>query len=211
MLAFDYDPSTSTNRRFDADGRLHVERSVLSRAQVDDYLAEEIPHWREAGLRAGTLVPLFRDPDELRRAAPSFDGVPLMSRHVPTSAADPQSDLVIGCVMRPSWEAPDLMGELVVWDEAAIRRIQRMDEEGAGAGLSCGYRFQVRWESGSDRGMRFAGRMCAISGNHVALVDRPRVAAAQVGDAAPARTPLERAARFAPGIMKVSIGPVGYF
>jgi hypothetical protein len=209
MLAFAYDRST-TNRWTDADGRLHVERSIISRAQVDDYLAEEVPGWQALGLKAGTLVPLFRDPDELRRAAPAFDGLPLLSKHVAVTADAPRSDLVVGVVMDPRWEAPDLVASLIVWDGDAIARIEAADEQGTGCGISCGYRYECDMTPGSDGGVRYRAVMRRISPNHVSLVDSPRVRGAFVGDAAPSVTTFHRAARIAPGLAKVSLGPV-YF
>jgi hypothetical protein len=60
------------------------------------------------------------------------------------------------------------------------------------------------------KGQAFDGFMSKLSGNHIALVDSPRITNAFVGDAAPARTPFESAARYAPGLRKINIGPV-YF
>jgi uncharacterized protein len=100
-LAFD---RSSAGRWVDIDGRLHVPRSVISRAEVSDYLAEEVPSWQALGLKAGTLVPLFRDPDELRKAAPAFDGAPLLSKHVAVTAAAHRPDLVVGVVLNPDFE-----------------------------------------------------------------------------------------------------------
>jgi uncharacterized protein len=208
MLALDR--SASMNRWFDVDQRLHIGRSVLSRAQVDNYLAEEIPDWEALGLRRGTLVPLFRAPDELRRATPAFDGLPLLSKHVPITAATHRPDLVVGVVMDPRWEDPDLVASLIVWDSASIRRIEEADEQGAGCGISCGYRYEADMRSGSDGGMRYAGVMRRIIPNHVSLVSSPRVRGAFVGDAAPSLSARESAARIAPGIMRTTIGPVGY-
>jgi hypothetical protein len=207
-----YDRSTSANRWRDADGRLHVERSVISRAQVDDYLAEEVPGWQKLGLKAGTLVPLFRAPDELRRAAPAFDGLPLLSKHVAVTSDAHPSNLVVGVVMDPKWEPPDLVASLIVWDGDAIRRIEAADEQGAGSGISCGYRYTPRMGSGTDGGVRYAGTMCRLIPNHVALVPSPRVRGAVVGDAAPVRrrSALDSAIALVPGLAKTSIGTIGY-
>jgi hypothetical protein len=59
---------------------------------------------------------------------------------------------------------------------------------------------------------RLGAQLCgtALCGNHLALVADGRVPGATIGDAAPALTPLERAARYAPGLAKVTIGTVGY-
>jgi hypothetical protein len=211
MLALACDrSSTSTGRWVDVDGRMRVPESTISRAEVSDYMGREIPSWEMLGLDAGRIYPMLRAPDELAAAADGFHGVPLVSRHVPVSAQAPQNDLVIGCVMNPVFRDPDLLAELIVWDADAIRRIERMDERGPGAGLSCGYRFTADMRAGSHGGQRYAGIMRNLVANHVALVDSPRVRNAVVGDAAPSLTPLELAARYAPGITRVAIGPV-YF
>ena len=65
--AFAYDRSASTRRWLGVDGRRHVPRSVISRSEVSDYLSFEVPNAAAFGLRAGTIVPRFRDPDELRQ------------------------------------------------------------------------------------------------------------------------------------------------
>jgi hypothetical protein len=210
VLAFAYDRATA-NRHYDIDGRLRVERSVISRSEVSDYLAEEIVGWRSLGLTAGTLVPLFRDPDELRRATPAFNGLPLLSKHVPITASTHRHDLVCGVVMNPKWEDPDLVASLIVWAGDAIARIERADEQGVGAGLSAGYRYEVDMSPGSDGGVRFRGVMRRIIPNHVSLVDRGRVRGAFVADEAPA-TARECATRIAPGLLLTGIGhpPTNY-
>jgi uncharacterized protein len=197
MLALDR--SATANRWRDIDGRLHVERSVISRSEVSDYLASEVPGWQALGLKEGTLVPLLRDPDELRKAAPAFDGVPLLSKHVAVTAAAHRPDLVVGVVLNPRWEDPDLVAELVVWDGDAIRRIEAVDAHP----LSCGYRYDADMRPGTDRGVRYAGVMRRIVPNHVSLVPSPRVRGAFVGDAAP---------RWRPSFPMPAIGypPVNY-
>jgi uncharacterized protein len=204
-LAFD---RATANRWTDQDGRLHVERSVISRTQVDDYLASEIPNWQALGLKAGTLVPLLRPADELAKAAPAYDGLPLLSKHVAVTAAAHRPDLVVGVVMDPVFRDPDLVASLIVWDGDVIRRIEEADEQGAGCGISCGYRYVADMTPGSDGGVRYAGVMRRIVPNHVSLVDSPRVRGAFVGDAAPVqrRTLRDDLLATAPGLALVSIG-----
>ena len=49
MILLAMDRATSV-RSFDADGRLHVARSNISKANVCPYLGREIPDWERLGL-----------------------------------------------------------------------------------------------------------------------------------------------------------------
>src|ERR1700730_18277735 len=83
-------------RRYDSDGRLHIDASHISKANVCEYAGREIPDWQELGLDPEKLYKLYRDPDELAKAAASFNNIPILSRHVPVDVNDHQPDLVIG-------------------------------------------------------------------------------------------------------------------
>lgn len=177
-IASDY----ASARRFDADGRLHVASANISKACVSDYLGKEIPGWRGLELEANRLYPLLRDPDELAKAAPSFNGLPLLSRHVATSADDHPREVTVGATGNSAeFDAPFLTNSLVVWDGEAIAAI----EDGTQRELSCGYRYDLDATPGTYRGRAFFGRMTNIIGNHVAIVIEGRVGAdCVVGDAA---------------------------
>jgi hypothetical protein len=180
-----YDRS-ATERWKDADGRLHVPQSVISRAEISDYLGREIPQWKSLGLDGDRMYPLYRHPDELSAAAGSFHGIPILSKHVPISAAAHRPDLVVGVVLNPIWRAPDLLAELVIWDGDAIAQIERAERSGnRGQGLSSGYRFSADMTPGRINGQPYTGTMRNIAANHLALVDDPRVRNAYVGDSAP--------------------------
>jgi uncharacterized protein len=140
--------------------------------------------------------------------APETRWVRRLRRSPDLSAADHRPDLIVGVILDPQWLDPDLLATLILWDAAAIKRVERAEAEGAGANLSCGYRYTPVVAPGTHQGMPFRGVMKAIVPNHCAMVDRGRVAGAMVGDAALRRrlTPLERATRFAPGLARVSIG-----
>lgn len=177
-IASDY----ASGRRFDADGRLHVARANISKACVSEYMGREIPGWRGLGLDANRLYPLLRDPDELAKAAPTFNGLPLLSRHVVTSADDHPKDVVVGATGNiATFDARYLTNSLVVWDGDAIDAIKA----GTQRELSCGYRYDLNPTAGTYRGRAFFGRMTNIIGNHVALVTEGRVGAdCIIGDAA---------------------------
>lgn len=75
-------------RSFDADGRMRVRDCVISVAEVNPYYGREIPKWKELGLDPNKVYDLYRDPEELERGGPTFNG-PLMIRHVAQTADEP--------------------------------------------------------------------------------------------------------------------------
>lgn len=167
-LAFD-----RTARRIDADGRLHVDRSHISKAAVNPYYGSEIPGFKELGLDPAKVYRLFRDPIELERAAPTFARLPILSKHVPVTVAtmleDPeQKKLVVGAIgSEVIFAHPFLDADLCFWDGAAIAGIDTHDVEE----LSCAYRYVPVMEPGEFEGEAYDGRMTEIKGNHLALVE----------------------------------------
>ena len=85
-LAFD----RASVRTYDRDGRLHVEISNISKATVNPYIGREIPDWKALGLDPDKVYKLLRDPDELAKAAPTFNNIPVLSRHVAAAARAPE-------------------------------------------------------------------------------------------------------------------------
>jgi hypothetical protein len=176
IFAFD----RATARRTDGDGHLHV-RSVVTRATVSPYLAEEIPRWRELGLSPGRTYRLYRDPKELEKAAASLAGKPLLFEHKPIAADSHPSGLVVGSVSNPEFKDGAITAELSVWARDAIDAI----EDGSRKELSCGYRYTPDMTPGTTpSGQRFDGRMISIQFNHAALVSQGRVPGAVVADSA---------------------------
>jgi 8-oxo-dGTP pyrophosphatase MutT (NUDIX family) len=167
IFAFD----RATVRRTDADGRLHVEVTNISKANVCPYLGREIPDWESLGLQPDRIYQLLRDPDELRKAAPTFNNLPLLSQHVPVSATDHQPDLVIGSTGTDAgFSHPYLKNSLVVWAKDAIDAIESGDQKE----LSSAYRYRADMTPGNYQGARYDGIMRGIVGNHVALVKEGR-------------------------------------
>jgi uncharacterized protein len=205
-LAFAFDRAATSGRYLDIDGRLHVPESVISRAEVSGYLGRELISAGATGLDPDRMYAMLRPPGELMKAARSFHGVPLLSRHVPVSAQNPQREYIIGTVLNPHFEEPFLKAELVFWDALAIGRVEAMEAKKAGQALSCGYRFSPIMRDFTYEGQHADGLMVNLVGNHVAAVESARVTTAMVGDGAPALTSFEAAARYAPGLHAVGIG-----
>jgi hypothetical protein len=165
-LAFD-----RTARIIDADGRLHVERSHISKANICGYLGREIPGYEELGLDPDKVYQLLRDPEELKKAAPTFERIPILSEHVPVTVDSPRPDLVIGAIGSDvEFVAPYLDADLCFWDANAIAGIETNDVRE----LSCAYRYKPVMEPGTYEGKPYDGRMTDIIGNHLALVSAGR-------------------------------------
>lgn len=182
-VVFAFDKQTA--RSFDADGRMRVKNCILSTAEVNPYRGSEVPGADKLGLSPNTIYELYRDPDELRKAAASFEGVPLMIKHVPQTADEPRKEYQAGSVHSITFDGKHLRGDLLVSDGKAIELI----ESGELADLSCGYRYTPDMKAGKTaQGQAFDGTMRDIQGNHVALVDDGRASGAHVADRALSQT-----------------------
>ncbi|CCE05772.1 conserved hypothetical protein [Bradyrhizobium sp. STM 3843] len=177
-LAFD----RASVRTYDRDGRLHVEITNISKATVNPYIGREIPDWQSLGLDPDKVYKLLRDPDELAKAAPTFNNIPLLSRHKPVTADDHQPDLVIGSTGTDAvFQAPFLRNSLVIWARDAIDDV----ENDVKKELSSAYRYRADMTPGTYEGEDYHGVMRDIVGNHVATVREGRAGSdVVVGDAA---------------------------
>lgn len=155
-------------RSYDEDGRLHVETSNISKATVNPYYGSEIPNHDKLGLEPTKIYYMLRDPEELEKAVQSFNNLPLLSKHIPVSADEPQKDVIVGTTGSDAkFEDGYLKCSLAVWDSEAIAGI----ESGEQMELSSAYRYVADMTPGEFNGMRYDGVMRDIVGNHVALVD----------------------------------------
>lgn len=170
-IAFD----RATVRRIDADGRMHVSMSPISKANVCPYFGREIPGGEAMGLEPERIYQLYRDPGELAKGVATFNNIPLLSKHVAVSAADPQKEFVVGATgSNAEFADPFLRNSLVIWDASAIAGIQTNEQRE----LSSAYRYVADMTPGvSPEGVPYDGRMTEIVGNHVALVPVGRAGA----------------------------------
>jgi 8-oxo-dGTP pyrophosphatase MutT (NUDIX family) len=179
-LAFDRAPVTV--RRIDADGRMHVEISNISKAIVNPYLGKEIPKYKELGLDPGRIYQLLRDPAELKKAESTFNNLPLLDQHVGVNAANHRPELVVGSTgTDASFEHPHLKNSLVIWAERGINAVESKRKKE----LSSAYRYRADMTPGIYEGKPYDGVMRDIIGNHVALVSEGRAGSdVVVGDGA---------------------------
>ncbi|MCX5613650.1 DUF2213 domain-containing protein [Bombella saccharophila] len=170
MTILAYDRSGSV-RSFDDNGRLRVERTPISKANICTYQGREIPHYDKLGLHPDQPYRLLRDPHELAKAADSFNSLPILEEHIPTSAQAHPRELTVGATMDNAlFEAPYLTVGMVIFDGPAIARIQSGEQKE----LSCGYAYEADMTPGTYGGQPYDGRMINIRGNHIALVTKGR-------------------------------------
>lgn len=151
----------------DRDGRMRVTVANISKATVNPYYGREIPDAERLGLEADKIYYLLRDPDELRKAAPTFNGIQILQDHVPVHAGDPQQMNVVGSTGSDAkFEDPYLTNSLSIWTQPALDAIDAESKKE----LSCGYHYRADMTPGNFNGMRYDGVMRDIVGNHVALV-----------------------------------------
>lgn len=200
-LAFD----RGSVRTIDQDGRLHVAVTNISKAIVNPYMGEEIPDAEALGLDPKKIYQLLRDPEELAKAAATFNNVPLLLIHEPSTAdAHPRSVTVGTTGSEASFDAPYLRNSLTVWDAEGIEAIESKKQQE----LSCGYRYTADMTPGTYEGTAYDGVMRSIYGNHVALVAAGRAGPdVVVGDSQPLefqtmkKQPLSRKAAMAKGAL----------
>ena len=160
-------------RSYDANGHLRVARTIITKADVNPYLGASIPRWQELGLDPNKEYNLLRDPDELRKALSTFEGLQLLIRHIPVGAENPEKESTIGSI-GTNIEMDDegkVYSSLRVFDQEGIDYI----ESGKMQELSSGYAYDPDMTSGTWNGKHYDGIMRNIHGNHVAIVERGRI------------------------------------
>ena len=136
---------------------------------------------------------MYRDPEELAKAAPSFNNAPVLSEHVPVDVDDYRPDLVIGATGSDAiFEAPYLKNSLVIWSGDAVNQIDNDDKKE----ISCAYYYTPDMTPGTIDGQSYDGVMRDIVANHVAIVVEGRAGPdVVVGDSKLEINPMPRATK----------------
>jgi hypothetical protein len=167
ILAFDRESARSYNK----DGHLYVERTNITKANVCPYIGREIPGWQSLGLDANRVYRLLRDPEELRKALPTFRNLPALREHLYITAKDHVPELVVGSTgSDPAFDGTYLTNSLAVWPEVAIDAIERRER----FHVSASYHYRADMTPGVYKGEAYDGVMRDIRGNHVAFVPKGR-------------------------------------
>ncbi len=178
QLAFD-----RSVRHYDKDGRLHVDFTPISKANICPYLGKEIPGAEILGLDPGRIYQLFRDPDELKKAAATSNNIQLMQVHIGVTPDAPKQMEVVGTTGdKGKFKAPYLWNSLAIWVKGAIDLIESEKKKE----LSCSYHYDPDMTPGTYQGQHYDGVMRNIHFNHVALVEDGRAGSdVMVADAMP--------------------------
>lgn len=207
LLGMDEGP----NRSMDRDGRMHVKQSNISKANVCEYFGREIPGGDRLGLDPNKKYRLLRHPDELKKAASTFNNLPILAQHVPVTAEDHQPHLIIGTTgTDAAYEHPYLKNSTSFWSGGAVDAINSE----AMRDLSSAYHYRPDMTPGEYEGEAYDGVMRDIVGNHVALVREGRAGDdVVVGDEKPqelymTKKVLSRTALFAAGSVSGLLAPM---
>lgn len=158
-------------RTFDSAGHMRVASSPLTKANICEYYGREIPNSAELGLSPERRYRLYRDPKELKAAAPGFAGKPLLLVHAPAFAHDYPREVTIGSIGDDiAFDGTYVRGPLTVWDAEGIRAV----ESGRQRELSASYDYTPDMTPGVADGEAYDGVMRNIKPNHVALVRKGR-------------------------------------
>lgn len=158
-------------RRYDADGMLHVSLTPISKANVCVYYGKEIPDSEALGLEPNKAYRLLRDPEELRKAVPTFNNKPVLNQHIGVSVVDPPKEAIIGSTGESAeFDGTYLKNSMVIWDVDSIMGIEteRQKEN------SSSYRWRPDMTPGVYEGEAYDGVMRDIVCNHVAIVPSGR-------------------------------------
>lgn len=167
ILALDKD----SVRSLSADGHMHVAVSNISKAAVNPYVGREIPNWEGLGLDPDKIYKLLRDPDELAKAADTFNGKPILMTHRGVNSKDHPYEITIGSTGTDAvFDAPFLKNSLVLWPQSGIDVVESGDQRE----ISCGYRYTADMTPGVYEGQSYDGVMRDIIANHVAIVKEGR-------------------------------------
>lgn len=172
VIAFD----RKSQRRFDANGFLHVAMSPISKETVNEYYGGEIPNWEELGLDPNRIYKGYRPGKELEKAAATFNGLNILSEHIKDDAEDPPKEYIIGSMgTDANYSAPYLKNSLIIKDAEAIELLNPADPTKAPKReISSSYRYDPVFEAGTFNNVRYDFVMTNIRGNHIALVEEGR-------------------------------------
>ena len=170
MIVYD-NYSFNTSREIDSNGYLRVSMSNISKTQVRPYLGREIPNYKDFELDPNKIYNVLCPEDELRKAAKTFNNLPLTREHIVVDVDDVPKEKIVGS-LGDSAKVEDgyLKNNLIIYDKKDIDKVL----SGARKELSCGYRYTPVRESGEYEGQHYDFKMTDIIGNHVALVKQGR-------------------------------------
>lgn len=167
VFAFD----RASVRTYDADGMMHVALTPISKANVCVYYGKEIPDSEKLGLDPNKAYRLLRDPEELRKAAPTFNNKPVLNKHLPFTVVNPPKESIVGSTGTDAkFEPPYLYNSMGLHDLDSIMGVETERQKE----ISSSYRYRLDLTPGEYEAEAYDGVMRDIVCNHVAIVPSGR-------------------------------------
>ncbi|ELX9578583.1 DUF2213 domain-containing protein [Escherichia coli] len=158
-------------RTYDADGKMHVALTPISKANICAYYGREIPGWEALGLIPDKAYKLLRDPEELQKGVGTFNNQPLLNKHIAVTITDPPKEAIIGSTGESAeFDGTYLKNSLVIWDVNSIIGVENEQQKE----ISSSYRYRPDMTAGEFEGEAYDGVMRDIVCNHVAIVPSGR-------------------------------------
>ena len=147
---------------------MHVSKTPISKANVCKYRGDEIPGYETLGLDANKWYNVYRDPEELAKAASTFNNKPLLNTHLPFSIVSPPKDAIVGMTGDDAvFDFPYLYNSMTIYDGNQQAGI----ESGQHREISSSYYWTPVLKSGiSPEGDEYDIVMTDLVCNHVAIV-----------------------------------------
>ena len=173
MTQIAYDKAVSF-RWHDQDGRLHVDKSNLTRVQVAPYRGAEIPGWEQLGLTPTKVYYGYRPASELGdpETIKSVIGIPIQLNHHLDYPDAPAMDTRVGSTGdQAAFDGVFLSNSLHIQNANACQRIR----DGSMKELSLAYSYDPDFSSSGEwNGQKYDFTMRNIRGQHLALVEEGR-------------------------------------
>lgn len=163
-LAFD----SKSVRSFDKDGLMHVSKTPITKANVCKYQGKEIPDYEQLGLDPNKWYRMYRDPEELKKGADTFNNKPVLNQHIGFTPLAPPKDAIVGMTGDDVvFEHPYLYQSMTIYDAA----MQAGIESDKHREISSSYYWRADMTPGtSPEDEEYDGVMRDLSCNHVAIV-----------------------------------------
>lgn len=163
--------SLNSSREIDPNGFLRVSMSNITKSQVRPYLGREIPDHEKFNLDPNKIYNVLCSEEELKKAAKTFNNLPLTRDHIEIDVDDVPKEKIVGSLGdHATVDGKYLKNNLIIYDKKDIDLVL----SGKKKELSCGYRYTPVRESGEFDGEHYDFKMTDIIGNHVALVKQGR-------------------------------------
>lgn len=165
-----------SNRSIDINGYMEIKDCVLTEAGIAEYLGKDFYKWQEKGLKPMSVYKVYRPLEVLEASVNTFNNMPVTLEHPDKIDASTFSDVRTYGTTGEQSRISDgkLLNNIVIHDDAMIALL----EESVLQDLSCGYYWDVEKATGEE----YDFIITSITGNHVAIVENPRIEGAKIAD-----------------------------